>query len=119
MKGDVQLVFITPENLLANRKFREMLLSTSYLNNLIALVDEAHCVNTWEDNFREAFKQIGDVHCLILSTFRVLANTATAATETYYVVTKRDNPKLIALPPYRNNICYVVKPKCEPEFLVN
>jgi len=45
LKGDLQLLFISPENLL---KFRSMLLTTKYKENLVALaVDEAHCVKTW------------------------------------------------------------------------
>ena len=47
LKGDVQLVYISPESLLDNIKFRNMLLSAPYKENLVALVvDEAHCVGT-------------------------------------------------------------------------
>ena len=43
--GDIQLVYISPESLLCNPRFRNMLLSESYKRNLRALVvDEAHCV---------------------------------------------------------------------------
>ena len=46
--GDVQLLYISPENLLNNRKYRTMLLSPAYAKNLVALVvDEVHCVKTW------------------------------------------------------------------------
>lgn len=46
--GDVQLVFISPENLICNRLFRNMLTSAKYREHLVALVvDEAHCVKTW------------------------------------------------------------------------
>jgi len=48
LKGDLQLLFISPENLLNNHQFRSMLLTTKYKENLVALaVDEAHCVKTW------------------------------------------------------------------------
>ena len=41
--GDIQLVYISPESLLCNPRFRSMLLSESYKRNLRALVeDEAH-----------------------------------------------------------------------------
>jgi len=47
LKGDLQL-YISPENLLNNDKYRSMLLTTRYKENMIALaVDEAHCVKTW------------------------------------------------------------------------
>lgn len=52
----VQLVYITPESIIENRIFREMLLSPPYQENLVALaVDEAHCVKSWSDQFRRSF----------------------------------------------------------------
>lgn len=48
VKGDIQLVYISPESLLCNPRFRNMLLSESYKRKLKALVvDEAHCVKLW------------------------------------------------------------------------
>ena len=48
LQGYVQLLYISPENLLNNCKFRSMLLSPTYAQNMVALVvDEAHCVKTW------------------------------------------------------------------------
>ena len=51
LQGDLQLLYISPENLLNNPKFRSMLLTAKYKDNLVALaVDEAHCVKTWSVN---------------------------------------------------------------------
>ena len=48
LQGNLELLYISPENLLNNRKFRSMLISSSYADNMVALVvDEAHCVKTW------------------------------------------------------------------------
>ena len=48
LKGQVQLVFISPENIICNSRFRNMLLSERYKEYLVAfVVDEAHCVKTW------------------------------------------------------------------------
>ena len=48
LNGECQLVYISPESLLCNPKFRNMLLSDIYKKRLRALVvDEAHCVNLW------------------------------------------------------------------------
>ena len=48
VNGDIQLVYVSPENLLCNSKFRNMLLSDKYKKNLRALViDEAHCIKLW------------------------------------------------------------------------
>ena len=47
-KERCQLVFVSPELLLCNRRCREMLRSEVYRKNLIGVVvDEAHCVKTW------------------------------------------------------------------------
>ena len=48
LHGQIQLLFINPESLLLNSRYRNMLLSKHYEENLVALViDEAHCVKTW------------------------------------------------------------------------
>lgn len=47
-EGRFQLVFITPESLIGNLQWREMLRSTVYEQNLVGVaVDEAHCVTKW------------------------------------------------------------------------
>ena len=47
-KGDVQLLFISPESLITNAVYRNMLLSPIYKESLVALVvHEAHCIKTW------------------------------------------------------------------------
>ena len=48
VKGKYQLVFISPEQLIENKRFRCMCQEECYQNRLIALViDEAHCVKKW------------------------------------------------------------------------
>ena len=48
IKGRVQLLFISPESILLNPRYRNMLLSRPYKANLVALaIDEAHCTKTW------------------------------------------------------------------------
>ena len=45
LNGTIQLVFISPENLLNNRKFCTMFEKDIYQERMVALViDEAHCV---------------------------------------------------------------------------
>ena len=47
-KGLVQLLFISPESLLSNPRWREMLLLPVYQEKVVALmVDEAHCIAMW------------------------------------------------------------------------
>ena len=46
--GEYQLVYLSPEALLTNDTWRDMLQSSVYQDNLIAVVvDEAHCVKKW------------------------------------------------------------------------
>ena len=48
LKGDLQLLYISPENILNNKRYRMMLLSEKYAKNLKVLaIDEAHCIMTW------------------------------------------------------------------------
>ena len=48
IKGEVQLVYISPEALLCDPCWREMFRSTVYKKNLVGLViDEAHLVEKW------------------------------------------------------------------------
>ena len=47
LNGDAQLVFISPESLINNELYRNMLLTSQYKERMVALaVDEAHCVKT-------------------------------------------------------------------------
>ena len=46
--GQVQLIYISPENIICNSQYRQMLRSPIYKENLIGIaVDEAHCIKTW------------------------------------------------------------------------
>ncbi len=46
--GDYQLVYMSPECMLAVPRWREMFRSEVYQQNLVALaIDEAHCVEKW------------------------------------------------------------------------
>ena len=48
LNGQAQLVYISPESIIGNTRFRSMLLSAIYQEHLVAfVVDEAHCVKTW------------------------------------------------------------------------
>ena len=46
--GQYQLLYLSPETLLRDKEWREILQSPTYQENLVALiVDEAHCVKKW------------------------------------------------------------------------
>ena len=49
--GRYQLIFMSPEMLLRDENWRDMLVSPLYQHNLMAfVVDEAHCVKKWYVN---------------------------------------------------------------------
>ena len=47
-EGTSQLIFMSPESLLNNRRWRDVLLSRVFTDNLVCIaIDEAHCVPKW------------------------------------------------------------------------
>ena len=114
MNGKVQLILITPEIIVQNPMFRNMLVSKVFKEKLVALVvDEAHCIKMWGDQFRKAFSMIGNLRSIIPSNVNVMALTAIATTETYQCALRQismSDPVLVALSPDRGNIVYTVCP---------
>ena len=48
INGDLQLLYISPESMICNRVYRNMILSQTYQDKLVAfVVDKAHCVKMW------------------------------------------------------------------------
>lgn len=115
IRGEVQLVYISPESVMSNPTYRNMFLSLPYKERLVAVaVDEAHCVKTWGDEFRIALAHIGELRSLIPSSVHIIALTATATLQIVKVVAERlsmVNPILVALSPHRQNITYKVQQK--------
>ncbi|XP_028397832.1 ATP-dependent DNA helicase Q1-like isoform X3 [Dendronephthya gigantea] len=77
LNGDVQLLFTHPEALLSE-KGRNLMKSTVFQRNVVAcVVDEAHCVEMWGDEFRKDFGNLSIVRAFFPKT-PFLALTATA-----------------------------------------
>ena len=130
LHGAVQLLYISPESLVCNPMFRNMILSPVYKEKMIALViDEVHCVKSWYviktflhhfiftvfrgDSFRKAYAHLGDIRSLLPSGVNVMALTATATSDTYKIVCQRlslMDPVIIGCPPNQQNIMYEVQP---------
>jgi bloom syndrome protein len=95
VNGDIQLVYISPESLIYNQLYRNMLLSLVYREKMVALVvDEVHCVRTWGDDFRMAYAHIGDLRSILPSSVNIMALTATATEITFKAVCERLSPLL-------------------------
>ena len=45
--GHYHIVFAHPETLVSSKYGRELLLSKNYQENVVAIVDEAHCIIKW------------------------------------------------------------------------
>ena len=133
--GAYQLVYLSPEVLLTDERWRDMLLCPVYARNLVALVvDEAHCVKRWSvfntvtlqfnkpnhtsfmiycrgETFRREFLTIGEARSLIPSHVNVMALTATVTKSTCVQVYKllgMVQPKVVSISPNRKNIKYSV-----------
>ena len=120
LSGQAQLVFATPESLVENERYHNMLQSSAYKGSIVALaVDEAHCVKTWGDQLGQTAK-IGDLRSLLSADVNILALTAIATMETYSSAVSRlgmRDPVLVSVLPERANIYFTVYPKTNLEEL--
>jgi ATP-dependent DNA helicase RecQ len=112
LNGAFQLVFMSPEVLLRELTFREMLRSKVYTENLIGVaIDEAHCVEKWGTEFRTEFDNISEIRSLVPKNTRFMALTATATIKTRDVILSSLNMAkchLIIQPPDKHNIKYYI-----------
>ena len=117
INGEVQLVYISPENIIENPRYRNMLLAPVYKEKLVAIIiDEAHCIKTWGEKFRRSFSKLGELRSLIPIGVKIMALTATATCLTFDIIRERlslRNPVIVSMSPFRNNIAYKVAPKVD------
>ena len=60
-EGKCQLIFVSPESIMTNLRWREVLRSDVYQRHLVVLaVDEANCVPKWQKRLPAIFN--GDIH---------------------------------------------------------
>ena len=66
MKCYFKVVFFTPEVLLLQKKWRNLLMTPTYSDCLHAVVvGEAHTVKKWGETFRNLLLRIGEVRSLV------------------------------------------------------
>ena len=113
--GEFQLVFMSPEAVLTNPEWRDMLQSPVYQENLVAfVVDEAQCVKKWGETFRREFLHLGEVRSLVDPEVRIMALTATATKTTRKCVCNTlgmKHPTVVTQSPNKQNIKYIVNTK--------
>lgn len=133
-QGHYEVIYISPERILADTDWRDMLQSPIYQSNLVAIVvDEAHLVKKWYvfhslchkliclllkyrgKKFRKEFSNIGEIHSLIPSRVGIMALTATASRDSRSKICSvlcMRQPIIVSQSPNKPNIMYSVLEKC-------
>ena len=126
----LRLLYLSPETLLSPPLWSKLTLPHVKINALI--LDEAHCLTQWGDNFRPAYRRLGAVRPALLqskpagSQIAIAAFTATAnpaTRETLTRVLQLEKPQLFLINPYRQNLDLSTKicisPGCRRHQLLN
>ncbi|KAI0317120.1 P-loop containing nucleoside triphosphate hydrolase protein, partial [Amylostereum chailletii] len=80
------LYYVSPEMALSDR-FIGLWKERSFRSHIQALiVDEAHCIEEWGDEFREKYSELGKLRHFIGHEIPFVACTATCSTETFNII---------------------------------
>ena len=115
-RNQLRLLYLSPETLLSRAVWEVLLQPTVSVNAIV--LDEAHCLTQWGDSFRPTYRRLGAVRETLLNVrapgekIAIAAFTATAdpiTQKTLHAVLQLDNPKVVRLNPYRDNLHLAVK----------
>ncbi|XP_019861738.1 PREDICTED: ATP-dependent DNA helicase Q1-like [Amphimedon queenslandica] len=113
IRGEFQLIFLSPECLNRGRAWREILKSNIYQERVIAfVVDEAHLIKNWGDDYRPEFSKLGEIGSLLPQQTNVMALTATATTALRDHVIKILGMKrvsVVEVSPGKDNLFFSIK----------
>ncbi|KAF8061437.1 P-loop containing nucleoside triphosphate hydrolase protein [Lyophyllum atratum] len=86
-KGTFRICFASPEILLGNSYFKQLFRREDFRKMILAMVvDEAHVIETWKDEFRKAYGELNTVKIVAGSEIPWMALTATCSTRTFEVI---------------------------------
>jgi ATP-dependent DNA helicase RecQ len=128
-RQQLRLLYLSPETLLSPPVWERLSHPLLKINGLI--VDEAHCLVQWGENFRPAYRRLGAVRPALLKSkpsgtkIAIAAFTATADSTSQKIISETlqlRQPECFLTSPYRNNLNLQVKivwtPKCRRERLL-
>lgn len=107
-------IYSHPENIINNEEVYKILMSDVIQNKVcVIVVDEAHCVVDWGDDYRPMFKEIKRLRSVIPCAI-ILALSATLSTHGQKEISKQlllKNVKVVSSKPTKNNISLIVVPR--------
>jgi ATP-dependent DNA helicase RecQ len=122
-KQQLRLLYLSPETLFSPPVWERLSHPQVKINGLI--LDEAHCLVQWGENFRPAYRRLGAVRPILLQSkppnekMAIAAFTATADPTSQKIIAETlqlQQPDCFHLSPYRPNLNLQVKiawtPKC-------
>ncbi len=107
----LKLLYVSPETLLSKTLWERLCQPQIKINGL--MLDEAHCLVQWGDNFRPAYRRLGEVRSHLLKykpnhqKIPIAAFTATADPQTQNIiqdVLQLQQPERFIISPYRPNL---------------
>ena len=114
--GDLSYLFCHPEQILHDATLHELFSSETYSARKIYLVvDEAHCILEWGEDFRKDYQQLFELRSIFKCT--VLALSATITHESMQKIAKSlhvPTYEIVSACPAKDNIVLMVKRRPSP-----
>ncbi|XP_078324788.1 putative ATP-dependent DNA helicase RecS [Crassostrea virginica] len=104
-------IYSHPENIIDNKEVYKILMSNSVQNKVcVIVVDEAHCIIDWGDEYRPKFKEIKQLRS-VLPQAKILALSATLSKDGQKEISRQlllKNVKVVSSKPTRDNVSLIV-----------
>ena len=104
-------IYSHPENIIDNKEVYKILMSNTVQNKVcVIVVDEAHCIIDWGDEYRPKFKEIKQLRS-VLPQAKILALSATLSKDGQKEISRQlllKNVKVVSSKPTRDNVSLIV-----------